>query len=304
MQREKGNGLLLAVICVAILALVTAGYFFYQNQQLQKLGAASPKEEVAKTVEAKNWKTYTNTKNNFSIDYPADWSVEESDSKNDVSLGSVSVDVGQKSGGYNNTPLEEYAKVAANREIQNYNELVLFKKITTTSNITGYETTWKVQAIMGGGSGSSESLPITYFEMPGNKTLLLRVTLDKEVDLSTYEKMLTTVKITAPAILPPPVDEGAVLKTVIRKYISLKSNAPESSLTVTVSKIEGSYAKGMVSDVSSGGLWFAAKEDDVWKLVWDGNGVIECSTLTLYPNFPASLIPECFDPKTQETVKR
>ncbi|MFI5265661.1 MAG: hypothetical protein ACHQT7_02855, partial [Candidatus Levyibacteriota bacterium] len=150
----------------------------------------------------------------------------------------------------------------------------------------------------------SESLPITYFEIPGNKTSLVRVTLDRKEDLATYEKMLLTVKVMAPLTPIPTVDEAAVLKVVIKKYIALEHNSNENSLTITVSKIEGNYAQGDASAEGGGGMWFAAKEDGVWKLVWDGNGTIDCSTLTLYPNFPTSMIPECYDPATQNTVKR
>jgi hypothetical protein len=76
------------------------------------------------------------------------------------------------------------------------------------------------------------------------------------------------------------------------------------SFVITVSKIDGSYAKGTASDDGGGGMWFAAKVGDVWKLVWDGNGVIQCSDLSAYPSFPSSMIPECWDDATQKTVKR
>jgi len=51
-------------------------------------------------------------------------------------------------------------------------------------------------------------------------------------------------------------------------------------------------------------MWFASKEEGAWMLVWSGNGTIECLTFTLYPNFPTSMIPECYDSAKQDVVKR
>ncbi|MCL4389869.1 MAG: hypothetical protein M1484_00810 [Patescibacteria group bacterium] len=114
--------------------------------------------------------------------------------------------------------------------------------------------------------------------------------------------MLKTVTV-APDTTVPASDQ-TILETVIPKYIAAKHGGSASSLEVSVSKIDGDFAKGMVSDQGGGGLWFAAKEDGLWKLVWDGNGMIQCSTFSLYPNFSTSLVPECWDDNTQAMVKR
>ncbi|MCR4326900.1 MAG: hypothetical protein NUV52_04585 [Candidatus Roizmanbacteria bacterium] len=260
-----------------------------------------------------SWKTYTNTKHNYSINYPSDWSVREfPDSKDGASFNpidkpgypdksdAISISVGVKNGDYINDPLEDYAKVAASKEIQDYEKLASIKTITTTSGMVGYETTWMVQPFLGRGSGLSESLPITYFELPGNKAVLMRINLDKEENLSIYEDMLKTIQIVTPT-----VDEEALVITAVREAIIAKSSSIVESLDVTVSQIDGNYAKGSVSDQGGGGMWFAAKADDgTWKLVWDGNGVILCSDLTLYPDFPTSMIPGCYDESTQDTVTR
>ncbi len=39
-------------------------------------------------------------------------------------------------------------------------------------------------------------------------------------------------------------------------------------------------------------------------IVADGNGIITCSSLAKYPDYPVSLIPECYDQQTNSTVKR
>ena len=100
-------------------------------------------------------------------------------------------------------------------------------------------------------------------------------------------------------------DQEDLIKTQIKKAIVEKHGQNASTLDITVSIIEGSYAKGgaSVKDMG-GGMWFATKVDDEWKLVWDGNGIIACSILTPYPNFPVSLIPECFDESVNQLITR
>ena len=319
----KSSAPLLITVLVAVIVLAATGTTFYFLGKIQNTNTSTVTPTTIPTTTAPlatAWKTYSNTKYNYSIDYPSDWSFSEyPDSKSGASFdplgkpsnsetsSAISISAGKTLLNYANQTLEEYAKIAG-KEIQNYDKLASIKKITTSNRAVGYETTWMIQPMTINGipltAKESESLPITYFEIPGNKTALVRVTLDRKEDMVTYEKMLTTVKISAPLNPIPTVDEVSVLKYVIKKYIALKNNSNESSLTITVSKIEGNYAQGGASDEGGGGMWFAAKEDGVWKLVWDGNGVIECSTFTLYPNFSKSMIPECYDTAKQDTVKR
>lgn len=294
-----------------ILVLVCFGVFYFLNRTPTQTPSTTPSQTPN---QATNWKTYTNTQYNFSIEYPDNWSLREFEDGaafNPISKpgypdasDSIFISVGPKIGNYTTDSLENYAKIAASVEIQNYNKLASINPVTTTNGVVGYETTWMIQPITGGGT-VSESLPITYFEMPGNQSQLIRIYLERAEDLETYQKMIKTLKTTQPNGTPTPtVDEATLLKTVMKKYIALKHNSDENSLNVSVSKIEGNYAKGGVSDEGGGGMWFAAKEGGVWKLVWDGNGIISCSTFELYPNFPTSMVPECYDEATQNLVKR
>ena len=102
----------------------------------------------------------------------------------------------------------------------------------------------------------------------------------------------------------PTESDLEVLPTVIKAALINKNGQNAESLNIEVSEIEGGYAKGSASEQGEGGLWFAAKVNEKWRLVWDGNGVIECDSITPYPNFPTSLIPECFDTNTNEVVSR
>jgi hypothetical protein len=321
-EKPAQQSLVTAVVIFILLVVVGTAFFFLgkaQNTKQTKNSAINP-PTVASSPKVVAWKTYSNAKYNYSIEYPGDWVAHEyPDLKdgaffNTLNMAStsstnitVSISVAQKMGNYTNLSLEEYAKVAG-KEIQNYDSLVSIKKVIATSGAVGYETTWMVQpmAIMGQPptASASESLPITYFEIPGNKTSLIRVMAEQKEHLAVYEKMITTFKINTSLTSQPTVDEASTLKYVIKKYIALKHKSDESALAISVSKVEGNYAKGTANDEGGGGMWFAAKEDGVWKLVWDGNGIIECSTFDLYPQFPTSLVPSCFDPAKQDTVQR
>jgi len=323
-KRKLSPWMVVSITIVIVLIFGSIAVYLFSkdstpgSQDLQVTNETTPSQ-----APDANWQTYTNTTYHYSIQYPNDWSVREfPDSQSGAAFNpidnpgypdksdSILISVGQTSISYFNISFEEYVKTAATEEIQNYNKLASLNKITTIDGVVGYETTWMVQpiSVMGRSSDSkeSESLPITYFEVPGSKTLLLRVTLDREEDLGIYEEMLKTVKITTPldSTLTPTIDEAAVLKFAIKKYIALKHSANENSFTITVSKVEGNYAQGGVSDEGGGGMWFAAKEDGVWKLVWDGNGIILCTDLLLYPDFPSSMIPACYDEAMQDTINR
>jgi hypothetical protein len=115
--------------------------------------------------------------------------------------------------------------------------------------------------------------------------------------ISTQEPLVT------PSVPTPTIDEELVLKQAIKDALVAEHGSQASSLNITVSKIEGSYASGAASEQGGGGMWFAAKANGIWKLVWDGNGTILCSSLTSYPNYPADMIPECWNDK-MESVKR
>ena len=95
---------------------------------------------------------------------------------------------------------------------------------------------------------------------------------------------------------------GAVMTAVTEQLNAKYGNGSVGTMSVT--KIEGNYAKGMVNGQGGGGMWFAAKVNDIWQLVWDGNGIIQCSDLTNYSDFPKTMIPECYNTATQKMVVR
>ncbi len=117
----------------------------------------------------------------------------------------------------------------------------------------------------------------------------------------------------SPEVSPPPsatasavqkADENISIVSAVQAGLVAEHGPDAQSLNLTISKVEGNYAKGMVSESGGGGIWFAAKVNGVWKLVWDGNGIITCADISPYPAFPTDMIPQCWDTATQKLVIR
>ena len=118
----------------------------------------------------------------------------------------------------------------------------------------------------------------------------------------------TEVASATPVPTPIPTSVSTTEKDDLAKIIKAalikKHGSNAASLNVTVSKIEGDYAQGGASGQGGGGMWFAAKLNGNWTLVWDGNGIITCDDVSPYPGFPASMIPECWNTSTNKIVTR
>jgi hypothetical protein len=105
---------------------------------------------------------------------------------------------------------------------------------------------------------------------------------------------------------PTLVVKEEAAKDQIIKALSQKNNWDVSRVELNISKIEGDFAKGDAAfkDEMGGGLWFAAKVNGAWKIVYDGNGIITCDMLTNYQDFPKDLIPNCYDLQTDKLLTR
>lgn len=122
-----------------------------------------------------------------------------------------------------------------------------------------------------------------------------------------YNKTPASTESAALAQTPNPlpvVDESEALISAMRDALIVKHGTSAGLLNITVSKMEGDYASGGASGQGGGGMWFAAKVGEIWKLVWDGNGIITCTDIAPYPLFPKDLIPECWNTNTDKMVIR
>ncbi len=216
---SKKKWILISAVLLLLIVVSFGGAYFLSNKMkstsVSKAGNNSLNGNATQTTKptptpdpTANWRTYTNTKYGYSIQYPENWFARESpdtmtgaaftssSKMNDYASETISIAYAPKP--YNdvdiNTPFAEYIKTAAIKQIQNYIKLSSINPITTNASFVGYETTWMVQSITG--SGTSESLPITFFEIPKDNKAIIWVFLSKKEDLDTYNKMLSTFKFT------------------------------------------------------------------------------------------------------------
>lgn len=115
-------------------------------------------------------------------------------------------------------------------------------------------------------------------------------------------EVASATPVPTPSATPDSTNED--LSSIIKAALVKKHGASAASLNVTVSKIEGDYAKGGASGEGGGGMWFAAKLNGTWTLVWDGNGIVTCNDVSPFPGFPVSMIPECWNTSTNKMVTR
>ena len=93
MNSKKGNILLIVISGIALVAIITAGYLYWQNQKFtqgqpiekgnpnytKQIPDAKPKDasrEPTGSAEMANWKTYINRIYNFSVKYPKGWNID------------------------------------------------------------------------------------------------------------------------------------------------------------------------------------------------------------------------------------
>lgn len=95
-------------------------------------------------------------------------------------------------------------------------------------------------------------------------------------------------------------------ESLIKQAVYDKLGTSESDIKVEIEKIEGDYAKGYshsAKEESGGGFFIAVKKSGTWKVIADGNGVIECSVTEEY-NVPSTIVGECYDSSTGESKTR
>lgn len=112
-------------------------------------------------------------------------------------------------------------------------------------------------------------------------------------------------------VATPTVESTPTVKTIsddelIKQVLFKKNNWPENDkdFVFKISTNDGKYASGMVTNNGGGGYFYAVKDGTNWVILVDGNGTIECSNLTKYPDYPNTLIPECYNSATGKIVKR
>ena len=105
------------------------------------------------------------------------------------------------------------------------------------------------------------------------------------------------------ATTPNTIDE---ITTSFRETLAAKYDKNVANVTVTINKREGDFITGVFSFGSTPGQaaqFLAAKIVDVWKIIFDGNGLILCSVVDPV-NFPVDMQTQCFDSAKNVWVDR
>jgi len=88
-------------------------------------------------------------------------------------------------------------------------------------------------------------------------------------------------------------EEDCLSVESIKSLIALKYSKPNSEVFIRIDQENTEYAKGGISfapEGGPGGMFLAAKINDKWELVYDGNGSIDCDKIKLNYQFPAEML--------------
>lgn len=102
--------------------------------------------------------------------------------------------------------------------------------------------------------------------------------------------------VPSPALTTTPTLPAKSALEQIQAAIAAKYSKPIDETTVSLSENNGTHAKGGVKFTGEiAGAWLlAAKVNDGWVIVQDGNGTVSCETIEPF-NFPPAMVPECVD---------
>jgi len=210
-KHTTSNNRILKFIAMSIFILLPIISFFFGIKYQEALYIKNPsithdKKIIQPTppIATKTaWKTYINKKYGYSINYPSNWTVREYSNSsagatfrplskpNDPQYEYITIERRIKIlSDEKDVPFDEYVKIAAKGEIQNYIDIKTMKKVVSDSGVMGYETTWKVMSI--GGRQSGESSPITYFPVLPDSKATIQITLEEVAYQDIYDKMLSS----------------------------------------------------------------------------------------------------------------
>lgn len=181
-----------------------------------------------------SWKTYTNTKLNISLSYPADWTYDEYEGnsglvlkpKNDKKYKEKYNGVLQiRPGGFGSekvTSFENWIRTKGNQEIQGLGTINTLTPVTTNNGATGYRVVWNM---LPGTPSSNKTLTIYYFQLPNSTTSSgIELTLNDAAYETQTEQIISTFKFTDAKVLGGKIEKSTAKKILNTKNWKLYKN--------------------------------------------------------------------------------
>jgi len=91
----------------------------------------------------------------------------------------------------------------------------------------------------------------------------------------------------------------------IAQAFAEKYGRPAGDYRIEILKESHAFAQGsvQVQGEMGGGVWFAARQGQEWKLAFDGNGMMNCETANAF-GFPGDIVPSCIDEQNGGSLVR
>ncbi len=88
-------------------------------------------------------------------------------------------------------------------------------------------------------------------------------------------------------------DEDCLIEEGVKKALSLKYKKAVTEILIEIKKQSAHFAEGRVwlgDKAGEGYRWLAAKPQETWEIVYDGQGKIDCPKITKQYVLPASVL--------------
>ena len=125
----------------------------------------------------------------------------------------------------------------------------------------------------------------------------------QSVGEKTAQQTATKQSTSTPAANPEDTDAQVI--AALQQLFAVKYNRKAADVIISINHRRGNYVVGGVKFTGAleGGYLLAAKVNGAWKIVFDGNGTIPCSSVDVV-SFPSDLVTECWDTVKNINVDR
>jgi len=192
------NYFLYVLLLIALGVILYLLYLNWEKNQLEQLSKTQSGETITQSTSSQEKESEVNAIHqsqmaSFSYEIPSNWSIDEKEEadfavvRNESLQNAITIRIVKKQDSLAGLPLDQYAAVAAMNEIQGYKELATIEKITTSTGVEGYKTTWNIQFL---GGEKFVSNPITYFNHPLDEAKSIQISLENSQYTLEYDALI------------------------------------------------------------------------------------------------------------------